>query len=257
MMVTVVIPARMASSRFPGKPLVHILDLPMVEHVRRRALLAPDVDTVVVATCDTSIHDAIVGYGGAAIMTADTHERCTDRVEEAMRHLPDGIVVMVQGDEPLLVPDAITQVARPLRERPDVVCTNLLSPLESDEDLANVNIVKAVCALDGRVMFLSRSSIPSYRQRVECPVYRQTGIMAFRSELLRAYSTLPATPFEQAESVDMLRLLEHGLSIHGVVVDYPTVGVDRPEHVPAVEEWLRGNTLQQGLYHETMNMRTR
>lgn len=250
--ITVVIPARMASSRLPGKPLVPILGLPMVEHVRRRALLAAAVDDVVVATCDTSIFDAVVAAGGRAVMTADTHERCTDRVEEAMRSLPGDIVVMVQGDEPLLVPDAIDRVSAPLRERPDVVCTNLLSPLESDADLTNPNIVKAVCSQDGRILFFSRSPIPSYRKRVTCPVYRQTGIMGFRRDLLEKYSRLPETPFEQAESVDMLRLLEHGLSIHGVVVDYPTVGVDRPDDVPAVESWLQGHDLQRALYEQTM-----
>ena len=245
----------MASSRFPGKPLIHILGLPMIEHVRRRALLAAGIDDVVVATCDASIFDAIAGFGGRAVMTADTHERCTDRIEEAMRSLDGDIVVMVQGDEPLLIPEAVERVAQPLRDRQDVVCTNLLSPLESDADLANPNIVKAVCALDGRVMFLSRAPVPFFRKRVECPVYRQTGIMAFRSSLLRQYSTLPETPFERAESVDMLRLLEHGLPIHGVVVDYPTIGVDRPEDVPAVEQWLRGNPLQRELYDRTMASR--
>lgn len=242
----------MASSRFPGKPLVHILGLPMVEHVRRRALLARGIDQVVVATCDTSIFDAVAGFGGRAVMTADTHERCTDRVEEAMRTLAGDIVVMVQGDEPLLVPDAVEQIAQPLIDRPDVVCTNLLSPLESDADLANPNIVKAVCAQDGRVMFLSRSAIPSYRKKVTCPVYRQTGIMAFRADLLKRFSALPETPFEQAESVDMLRLLEHGLPIHGVVVNYPTVGVDRPEDVPAVEQWLNNHAAQRALFEQTM-----
>ncbi len=242
----------MASSRFPGKPLTRILGLPMVEHVRRRALMASGIDEVVVATCDSSIFDAVRAFGGRAVMTADTHERCTDRVEEAMRSLDGDIVVMVQGDEPLLVPDAVERVAQPLRERSEVVCTNLLSPLESEADLSNPNIVKAVCALDGRVMFLSRAPIPFFRKKVECPVYRQTGIMAFRSSLLRQYATLPETPFERAESVDMLRLLEHGVAIHGVVVDYPTVGVDRPEDVLAVEEWLKGNPVQRALYDQTM-----
>jgi 3-deoxy-manno-octulosonate cytidylyltransferase (CMP-KDO synthetase) len=252
--VTVVIPARMASSRFPGKPLVPIFGMPMVEHVRRRALLASGIGQVVVATCDKSIFDAVEAEGGRAVMTADTHERCTDRVEEAMQSLSGDIVVMVQGDEPLLVPDAVEQVARPLLERPEVVCTNLLSPLESDADLTNPNIVKAACDQEGRVMFLTRSPIPSYRKRVTCPIYRQTGIMAFRADLLRTYSRLPETPFEQAESVDMLRLLEHGLAIHGVVVSYPTVGVDRPEDVPAVEQWLNGHAAQRALFERTREM---
>ncbi len=253
--VTVVIPARMASSRFPGKPLVEILGLPMVEHVRRRALLARGVSDVVVATCDTAIIDAIAGFGGRAVMTADTHERCTDRVHEAMQHLSGDIVVIVQGDEPLLIPEAVERVVRPILDRADVVCTNLLSPLESDADLANLNIVKAVCRQDGRVMFLSRSSVPSYRKRVACPVYRQTGIMAFRSDLLRRYTQMPETPFEQAESVDMLRLLEHGVHIQGVLVDYPTVGVDLPADVPAVEQWLQDHAVQKALFEQTMGMR--
>lgn len=249
---TVVIPARMASSRYPGKPLVRILGLSMIEHVRRRALLAVGAAEVVVATCDRSIFDEVTAAGGRAVMTANTHERCTDRVEEAMRSLDGEIVVMVQGDEPLLVPDAVERIAQPLIDRADVVCTNLLSPLESDADLENPNIVKAVCATDGRVMFLSRASIPFYRKHVDCPVFRQTGIMAFRASLLRQYSTLPETPFERAESVDMLRLLEHGLPIHGVVVSYPTIGVDRPEDVPVVERWLAGNAQQQALYEQTL-----
>ena len=242
----------MASSRFPGKPLTRILDLPMVEHVRRRALLARGIGDVVVATCDASIFDAVITAGGRAVMTADTHERCTDRVEEAMRSLSGDVVVMVQGDEPLLVPDAVEQVARPLVERPDVACTNLLSPLEGEADLANPNIVKAVCAQDGQLMYLSRGPIPFYRKTVDCPVYRQTGIMAFRADLLRRYASLAETPFERAESIDMLRLLEHGVAIHGVVLDYPTVGVDRPEDVPLVERWLLGDARQKGLYDRTV-----
>ena len=252
---TVIIPARMASSRYPGKPLEHILGMPMVEHVRRRALLAKGAGDVVVATCDQSIVDAVEAQGGRAVMTKATHARCTDRVEEAMHSLTGDIVVMVQGDEPLLVPDAVERVAQPLIDNPAIVCTNLLSPLESDADLQNPNIVKAVCALDGRVMFFSRSPIPYYRTKVDAPVFRQTGIMGFRASLLRQYSTLPETPFERAESVDMLRLLEHGLPIHGVVVNYPTIGVDRPEDVPVVEKWLRGNAQQKDLFDQTMRMR--
>ncbi|MCC7418369.1 MAG: 3-deoxy-manno-octulosonate cytidylyltransferase [Acidobacteria bacterium] len=244
----VVVPARMASSRYPGKPLVPILGLPLVEHVRRRALLADGAARVVVATCDESIRDAVAAAGGEAVMTADTHDRCTGRVEEAMRRIDGEIVVMVQGDEPLLMPDAVSRIARPLVERSEVVCTNLLSPLESEADLANPNIVKAACDQQGRVLFLSRAPIPFRRKPAECPVYRQTGIMAFRASLLRAYAALSETPFERAEAIDMLRLLEHGHPIQGVVVDYPTIGVDRPEDVPVVERRLREDPLQRALY---------
>lgn len=248
----VVVPARMASSRYPGKPLVPLLGVPLVEHVRRRARLADGVGQVVVATCDESIRDAVIAAGGQAVMTAKTHERCTDRVEEAMHHLEGDVVVMVQGDEPLLMPDAVTRIAQPLLERDEVVCTNLLSPLESDADLGNPNIVKAACDQHGRVLFFSRAPIPYYRKRVDCPIYRQTGIMAFRASLLRTYAKLRETPFERAEAVDMLRLLEHGYPIHGVVVDYPTVGVDRPEDVPVVERRLREDPVQRALHERIM-----
>lgn len=245
--ITIVIPARMASSRYPGKPLEKILGLPLVEHVRRRSLLAGN-HLVVVATCDTSIKEAIEAFGGQAVMTKDTHERCTDRIEEAMEQLPGDVIVMVQGDEPLLMPEAINAVAAPLLADPTLPIVNLLSPLQSKEDHANPNIVKAVCKLDGDVIYFTRSSIPYYRQEIEVPVYRQTGIMAFRKDALNRFSALPPTALEKAESVDMLRATEHGMRIRGVVADYPTIGVDNPSDVPLVEEWIRTNKVQNELY---------
>lgn len=252
--VTAVIPARMASSRYPGKPLVDILGLPMVEHVRRRTLLAEGIDTVVVATCDDAIMEAVTAAGGKAVMTRDTHERCTDRVTEAMLGLPGDIVAMVQGDEPLLIPDAVRQVAQPLIDDATLVCTNLLSSLESPDDLTNPNIVKAVCDRQGNVMFLTRAAVPCFREKVEVPVYRQTGIMAFRSEFLHTFSALAPTPLERAESVDMLRALEHGYRIRGVVAAYVTLGVDRPSDVPLAERHLRDDIHQRELYEKTLSM---
>ena len=246
-MITVVIPARMASSRYPGKPLALIRGLPMVEHVRRRSLLARGVDLVAVATCDESIKSAVEAFGGRAVMTKDTHERCTDRVEEAMHTLPGDIVAMVQGDEPLLNPEAISQVTQPLLDDPSLDVVNLLSPLESPNDYANPNIVKAVCDRRGNVIYLTRAAVPSFRSVVEVPVYRQTGIMAFRASFLPTFSALPETALEIAESVDMLRLLEHGVRIRGVVAAYITIGVDRPSDVELVESVLSHDPVQRAL----------
>lgn len=245
--VVAVIPARMASSRYPGKPLVSIANLPMIEHVRRRAMLAQGIDHVVVATCDAEIMQAVQRSGGEAVMTSNAHTRCTDRVAEAMLRLEGDVVVIVQGDEPLLRPDSLDQVIRPLLERGGPECSNLLSPLESNEDLGNPNIVKALCDRSGRILFLTRANVPFFRERVACPVYRQTGIIAFRTAFLRVYSQLEETPFERAESVDMLRVLEHGYAIAGVIADYSTVGVDRPSDVPLVEKILRQDALQKSL----------
>jgi 3-deoxy-manno-octulosonate cytidylyltransferase (CMP-KDO synthetase) len=246
--VLAVVPVRMASSRFPGKPLVQIHGLPMVEHVRRRALLADGVDDVVVATCDEDILQAVRAAGGQAVMTADTHERCTDRVEEAMRSLEADVVVIVQGDEPLLLPEAVSKVARPLLADPTLPCTSLLSPLESDDDFHNPNIVKAVCDQRGDVMMFSRAPMPYFRHKGNCPVYRQTGILAFQASFLRIYASLPETPFERVESVDLLRLLEHRFRVAGVSLAYSTIGVDRPEDVPMVERLLREDPLQRSIH---------
>ncbi len=248
--ITAVIPARMASSRYPGKPLVLILGLSMIEHVRRRALLARGIDRVVVATCDAAIWDAVQAEGGEAVMTADTHERCTDRVAEAMRSLPGDIVAIVQGDEPLLLPDALSQVVAPLINDPSLNCSNLLSPLSSDADLENTDVVKAVCDQRGNLIYLTRGAVPCFRKRVPVPVYRQTGIMAFRTSFLHQYSELPETPLEKAESIDMLRVLEYGMRIAGVLTDYATLGVDRPSDVPPVERLLREDDVQRALYEQ-------
>ena len=246
--ITIVIPARMASSRYPGKPLVQIMGLPLIEHVRRRALLAKEAQLVVVATCDTAIKDAVEQEGGQAIMTKDTHDRCTDRIEEAMKSLPGDIVVMVQGDEPLLMPDAISAVIAPLLADPSLPIVNLLSALESADDYTNPNIVKAVCNLKGDLIYLTRAAVPVFRKQLKVPVYRQTGIMAFRKDALNAFSALPETALEMVESVDMLRAIEHGMRIAGVVVDYVTIGVDRPSDVALVESALQNDTVQKELH---------
>jgi 3-deoxy-manno-octulosonate cytidylyltransferase (CMP-KDO synthetase) len=254
LVITAVIPARMASSRYPGKPLVPILGLLMIEHVRRRTLMADGVDHVVVATCDASIKAAVETAGGRAVMTRDTHERCTDRVEEAMQYLPGDIVAMVQGDEPLLIPEAVRMVTRPLLDDASLDVVNLLSPLESEADYLNPNIVKAVCNLRGDLMHLTRAAVPHFRKRVAVPVYRQTGIMAFRTSFLHRFSSLPETQLERAESVDMLRVLEHGIRLAGVVVEYNTLGVDRPTDIPLVEAVLRDNAAQRALFERTQLM---
>ncbi len=243
-----VIPARMASSRFPGKPLAMILDLPMIEHVRRRAGLCAAVDDVVVATCDQEIVDAVTRYGGKAVMTTDTHERCTTRVEEAMDSLDGEIVVIVQGDEPLILPQAIEKVVAPLQRCSDINCTNLLSRLTDDADFTDTNIVKAATNQAGFIMFFSRAPIPHFLHNAECPIYRQMGIMAFRTPFLRKYTALPETPFERVESVDMLRLLEHGYRILGAPTEHATVGVDHPQDVPRVEDTLKTDSVQREVY---------
>jgi len=244
----VVIPARMASSRFPGKPLVKILDLPMIEHVRRRALLAEGVDEVVVATCDHEIYKVVTSAGGVAVITADTHERSTERVAEVMTKRSSEVVAIVQGDEPLVRPKDIETVIAPFSKGKEMSCVSLLSPLESTADYNNSNIVKTACDQQGTIMYFSRAPIPHYQRSGTCPIYRETGIRAFRSDFLNTYIELPETPFERVESVDMMRVLEHGYKIHGVATDYVTIGVDHAKDVEVVERILSSDSLQGKLH---------
>lgn len=246
--VVAVVPARMASSRYPDKPLVRIAGLPMVEHVRRRAALAEGVDDVVVATCDEPIRRAVEGYGGRVVMTAATHQRAADRVAEAARSIEADVIAMVQGDEPLLVPDTVSRTVAPILADDRVGCTNLLSRLAGSAEVGDPDVVKAACSVSGDLLFLTRAPIPYLRQRGEVPVYRQTGIMALRRDWLAMFTELPETPLERAESVDMLRLLEHGHRIRGVVTDRPTVGVDRPDDVVLVEQALHEDPEQRALW---------
>jgi 3-deoxy-manno-octulosonate cytidylyltransferase (CMP-KDO synthetase) len=243
-----VIPARMASSRFPGKPLVRIAGLPMIEHVRRRTLLCDVFDEVIVATCDEDIRRTVEAAGGRAVMTADTHTRCTTRVAEALGSVDGDVVAIVQGDEPLLIPDVLRAAVAPLHARAEVQCTNVLSPLADDTERRDPDVVKAAADREGNVVFFSRAPLPYPRQPGPSPVYRQTGIMAFRRDCLLAYVALPETPLERVESIDMLRLIEHRWPILGVVVDFPTVGVDRDDDVAIVEAALAGDPVQAALH---------
>jgi 3-deoxy-manno-octulosonate cytidylyltransferase (CMP-KDO synthetase) len=247
MKVICVIPARMAASRFPGKPLKMLLNMSLIQHVYSRCRLFDGFDRVVVATCDDVIARNIRSIGGEAVMTADTHERATDRVEEAVRNLDldladDDLVLMVQGDEILVTPEMLSQIVVAFQKtRPAVV--NLISRLYSDNDHNDPNCVKVVAAPDGRILYFSRAPIPSRSRAHGAPIYQQTGIIAFRADFLRQFSELPQTPLEKIESCDMLRVLEHGLSISAVPSDLETIGVDTEADRARAEEALRADPL--------------
>jgi len=245
-----VIPARMAASRFPGKPLAKILDLPMIEHVRRRVELCEGIDDVYVATCDQEIVDVVEKNNGKAIMTANTHQRCTDRVEEAVQNIEADIVIIFQGDEPLFSLDAVRKLTKPMIEDKDIVCTNLLSPINNDEDLNNQDNVKVLVNNQGNIIYFSRSAIPYEKERTSIPAYRQTGLSAFRSEFLKTFTQLPQTPLEQIESIDFLRIIEHGYSIRAVLFEQQMVGVDNPENIGQIEEMLKQDPAQAEIYKQ-------
>jgi 3-deoxy-manno-octulosonate cytidylyltransferase (CMP-KDO synthetase) len=245
MRVLAVIPARMASSRFPGKPLASILGLPMVEHVRRRVSLCPLIHDVVVATCDPEILEAVTACGGKAVMTASTHERGTDRIAEAARSIPCDIVLNVQGDEPLVRPEMFEPLLAPLLNEPGVLCTNLVTEIVAEEEFESTDVVKTVFDTRGNVIYFSREPIPSRSKagRMAFKKYKQLGIIAFRSDVLQRFATLPPTPLEKIESVDMMRLIEHGYPIRIVETRFQSIGVDTPADLAQAIETMKKDPL--------------
>lgn len=231
-----IIPARMDSTRFPGKPLADILGLPMIEHVRRRVALCKLFSKVVVATCDQEILDAVKKYGGEAVMTADTHERCTDRVAEAALLNDADVIVNVQGDEPLVNPEVFEPLITPLLREPKLQCTNLMTPITDDEEFNNANVVKTVCDSEGNALYFSREPIPSGLKTggKTLKKFKQLGIYAFRSDFLKTFTKLDPTPLEQVESVDMLRVVEHGYKVRMVESGFRVIGVDTPDDLKRV-----------------------
>jgi 3-deoxy-manno-octulosonate cytidylyltransferase (CMP-KDO synthetase) len=226
--VVAVIPARYASSRFPGKPLADIGGRPMIEHVYRRAAEARGVDAVVVATDDRRIVEAVEAFGGVARMTGTSHRTGTDRVAEVAAELSCAIVVNVQGDEPLLDPAMITAVVEPLRTDGEVVMTTARRPLTAPEDLHNPHVVKVVSDARGDALYFSRAPVP-YGAEGGSQAFVHIGLYAFRRDFLLRFAALPQTPLELAESLEQLRALEHGYRIRTVVTEHHSIGVDTPE----------------------------
>lgn len=250
--IVAIIPARMGATRFPGKPIAKILDLPMIEHVRRRINLCEILDDVYVATCDEEIKKTVEFFGGKVIMTSTSHERCTDRIEEAARSLEADIVVNVQGDEPLITPVMIEKLVEPFERKDDIQAACLIYPIVELKDLEDLNTVKAVMSLDNSIIYFSRSPIPNLKRGVKSNLFEQSGVMAYRKDFLHKYSQMPQTPLERAESVDMLRILEHGYKIYGVVTDNLTVQVDIPEHIPMVEDAIVKDADQRAYYERIL-----
>jgi 3-deoxy-manno-octulosonate cytidylyltransferase (CMP-KDO synthetase) len=241
-----IIPARMAASRFPGKPLALLCGRPMIEHVYRRASRAASLDRVYIATPDREIYEAAGQFGAPVVMTSPTHTRATDRVAEAARGLPADIVVNIQGDEPLIHPAALDQLGHAMRDDTTLVCANLTTRIERDDDFRNANQIKVVCDRRDNVLFMSRQPIPwgtSGADRL-----RQSGIIAFRRDFLATFAALPPTPLEIAESIDILRALEHGFTVRAVLSPHESFGIDTLEDLRAAEARLVNDPLTDELF---------
>ena len=246
MKIVAVIPARMGSSRFPGKPLASILDCPMIEHVYRRTAMCPALDEVYVATCDQEIMDSVNSFGGRAIMTSSSHQRASDRVAEATADFSADIIVMIQGDEPMTYPQMIEASLAPLRSGDkQIACVNLTARIQTEEEFVDPNTIKVVMDADGFAVYMSREPIPTRHIQPfgQLAAFKQVCIIPFTAAALQVFIRLPPTPLEVAESIDMLRFIEHGHKVKMVQTEYATHAVDTPEDLKLVEKLLQKDPL--------------
>lgn len=236
--VVAIIPARYHATRLPGKPLALIAGRPMIEHVYRRALQARLVAAVLVATDDPRVADAVDAFGGTAVMTRADHPSGTDRLAEVAAHLECDVVANVQGDEPLLDPASVDAAIAPCLNDPQVVISTLRTPLPAS-DAGNPNVVKVVVDLKGDALYFSRSPVPYVRPgHPPAQAWRHLGLYVYRRETLLALAQFRPTPLEQAEGLEQLRALEHGLAIRTVETQTTAPSVDTPDDLALVRELL-------------------
>ena len=239
MSVLAVIPARYGSSRFPGKPLAALHGKPMIQHVYEQVAKAKRVEEVIVATDDDRIIDAIERAGGTALLTSATARSGTERAAEVARARTASVVINVQGDEPLVHPDMVDQLAEFLQRHTAVPMASLMTSLRSD-DLANPKVVKVVVDRDGYALYFSRAPIPHVRTQGGSPppMWKHLGLYGYQRHFLLQFPSLEPTPLEQSEQLEQLRALEHGYQIKLLETVHDTIGVDTPDDLAKVEALL-------------------
>lgn len=241
MRTVAIIPARYASTRFPGKPLTKIDGVTMIERVYRQASLAKTLNAVMVATDDQRIADAVNAFGGQVAMTRDDHRSGTDRLAEVASRFEDiDVIVNVQGDEPLIDPHTIDSAVKPLLAEASVQMSTIAAPITDSSEINSSDVVKVVLDANGFALYFSRSAIPHYRDAAPADrtYLAHVGLYVYRRQCLLQLASLPATPLEQAESLEQLRALENGIRIKVVTGKYRPIAVDRPADVANVERAL-------------------
>jgi 3-deoxy-manno-octulosonate cytidylyltransferase (CMP-KDO synthetase) len=243
-----VIPARFGSSRFPGKVLAPISSKSMLQHVYERASQARYLTSTIIATDDERVYEVARNFGARVRMTRPDHLSGTDRVAEAASSDTAEIIVNIQGDEPLIDPDAIDAAVLPLVHDPEILMGTLKKRIEDPAEITNPNVVKVVTNATGNAIYFSRCPIPYHRDAAgpgPAPQYfKHVGLYVYRRDFLMGYSTLPVGPLEEAERLEQLRALENGFSIRVVETEYESLGVDTPEDLEKVsrlfESSIRG-----------------
>lgn len=246
-----VIPARMGSSRFPGKPMAEIHGVPMIGHCFYRTRMCKDLLDTYVATCDQEIFDYITSIGGKAVMTSDVHERATDRTAEAMLKVEKelgeqvDVVVMVQGDEPMVTPEMISESLRPFSKDESVKVVNLMAHMDTVAEFEDPNEVKVVVNKFNEAIYFSREPIPSRSKgATEVPMLKQVCIIPFTRDYLLQFNEMAQTELERIESVDMMRIIENGDKVHMVMTRAESLSVDTEHDRLKVEAKMENDQLR-------------
>ncbi|MDD2331193.1 MAG: 3-deoxy-manno-octulosonate cytidylyltransferase [Candidatus Cloacimonetes bacterium] len=241
MKTAAVIPARFASTRFPGKPLVPLAGKPIIQHVYEAAINSRLFDTVLVATDSEEIWKAVSYFGGKAVMTSEKNHSGSDRIAEAIKEIDCDLIVNIQGDEPLIDRASLSALINSFRHK-DVMVASLMTLIREPEQLFMPNIVKVVVDKDSNALLFSRSAIPFNRDDLKnVRYYRHIGVYAYRRKILLKFVSLPPGKLENIEKLEQLRLLENGIPIRMIETDYQGIGIDTPEDLILVEKLFKGS----------------
>jgi 3-deoxy-manno-octulosonate cytidylyltransferase (CMP-KDO synthetase) len=236
-----VIPARYGAKRFPGKPLALIAGVPMIVRVVKQAQKAKRLNGVWVATDDRRIADVVVKAGAKAVMTPSGLKSGTDRIAWAVKGLELDIVVNIQGDEPVIAPEAIDAAVEVLQKDRRVLMSTVVIPLKDKKQWLDPNVVKAVLGPQGDVLYFSRSPIPYLRDGGMPQAYKHMGLYGYRPGWLQVMATLKPTPLELAEKLEQLRAMENGIIIRAAIRKVESIAVDVPADIKRVEQFIKGN----------------
>ena len=238
--IIAVIPARYGSTRFPGKALAPIAGKPMIQRTWEQASKVPELDEVIIATDDSRIREACEAFGAQVAMTREDHETGTDRIAEAIAGRKGELILNIQGDEPLVPPQVLSELLQAMSEEPDIEMGTVALPFKADDPkFTDPNVVKCVRADSGLALYFSRAPIPHGRDRQYVDPLHHWGIYCYRRHFLEKFVTLEPSPLERCESLEQLRALEAGAKIYIHLTTESTIGVDTPEDVPKVEAMLK------------------
>ena len=239
MKIVGIIPSRFESSRFPGKPLADISGHPMVWWVYNRACKASCLDEVYVATDDDRIKEKCEEYNIPCVITSKDHINGSERLSEVAGHIEADVYVTIQGDEPLLEPAVIEKVVEVILGDNEVQCATLKTPFRNPVDVINSTTPKIVCDLNDNALLFTRSAVPYPKDALDYIIYKPIGVYAFRRDVLLKYKDLEMGPLEKAESIELLRLLEHGYRIKVAEVESDTIAVDTPKDLERVRRMMQ------------------